>query len=330
MEIPGRNKPISVWTEREVIGGREVKALVMILDGPGCSWWRKKGCTMCGYCNDIREGEITPDDLFDQYRMAMRKWDGHPYLKIFTSGSFLDPKEIPQKVQMDILRSIGTDYDVSRVLVESRPEFVNQDDLAVLSTHIDSLEVAIGLETSSDPIRRDLIHKGFVWDQFMKAGETISDLGLELKSYLLMKPPLIGESQSISDMIDSIRDIDEAFPGSRISVNPMNVQSNTSVEGLFKRGLYRPPWLWSLVEVLKKASGFLNGNTHLMSSPTAGGKRRGTHNCGKCDDVVLSAVSEFSIINDSDKLPEPMNCCENEWRAYLNASRTDPILSSKV
>jgi hypothetical protein len=330
MDIPRRNKPISVWTERDVLEGKEVKALVMILDGPGCSWWRKKGCTMCGYCNDIRQGEVTPEDLFDQYRMAMRKWDGHRYIKIFTSGSFLDPKEVPEKVQIEILRSMGSDHDVSRVLVESRPEFVREENLSVLSTHVPSLEIAMGLETSSDPVRRDLIHKGFGWDQYVKAGEIIFDLELELKTYLLMKPPFMGERQSISDMTDSIRDIHNAFPGSRISVNPMNIQSKTSVEGLFKRGHYRPPWLWSLLEVLKKASRSLNGETHLMSSPTAGGKKRGAHNCGKCDDIVLSAILEFSLKNDPDRLPEPMSCCKDEWRAYLDASRSNPAMSSKV
>ncbi len=328
IEGPGRREyPLSVWTETDVLNGKEVKALVMILDGPGCSWWKKAGCTMCGYCNDTRGGTVTTEDLLHQVEHSLKKWDGHDYIKIFTSGSFLDPEEIPIEVQEKTMDLISQYHPDPRVLVESRPEFIQTGMVENLSSRIGSLEIAIGLETSSDRIRRDLIHKGFDWEQFKKAGTKVINSGSHLKTYLLMKPPLLGESDSIEDMVSSVSDIHRYFPGSTISINPMNIQSNTPVEGLYKRGLYRTPWLWSLLEVLKRSYKVTGGKTHLMSSPTGGGKKRGSHNCGKCDEIIISAIREFSLFNDPSCLPDPMVCCKDEWTTYKISSRLYPVMA---
>ncbi len=332
MTIEGSGRriyPLSVWTETDVLNEKEVKALVMILDGPGCGWWKKVGCTMCGYCNDTKDGIVSTDDLLHQVEHSMKKWDSHDYIKIFTSGSFLDPEEIPIEVQKKIMDLIGQYHPDPRVLVESRPEFIQMEMLEDLSSRIGSLEVAIGLETSSDRIRRDLIHKGFTLEQFQNAGKKVINSGSHLKTYLLMKPPLLGESDSIEDMVSSVKDIHGCFPGSTISINPMNIQSNTPVEGLHKRGLYRTPWLWSLLEVLKRSYKVTGGITHLMSSPTGGGKKRGSHNCGKCDENVLSAIREFSLFNEPSCLPEPMICCRNEWTTYRDDSNLDPVMARR-
>lgn len=315
-----RDRPLSVWKEEDSIDGEKVKALVMIIDGPGCSWSKKLGCSMCGYCNDVAEGEVSDDDLFAQAKKAMERYDGEPYIKIFTSGSFLDPDEIPLDVQKRIVVMIGEMTEDVRLLVESRPEFVSDVIISSLGKHVGDMEIAIGLETSNDGIRSRYIQKGFTWDHFVDAGRIIERKGALLKTYLLQKPPLLGEKEAMDDMISSIEDIHREFPGSRISVNPMNIQSFTIVEKLNKRGSYRPPWLWSLVSVLREGYGICEGETHLMSSPTGGGKRRGSHNCGRCDQDILDRIAEFSILNDPDKLPEPMGCCFPEWEAVIKTN----------
>ncbi len=315
-----RDRPISVWKEKDSIEGNEVSALVIILDGPGCTWSKNVGCTMCGYNNDVSEGHIENDDLMEQVKIALDRYDGEPYVKIFTSGSFLDPSEISTTVQKDTIGSITDLSDIDRILVESRPEFMTEDLMTPLTKGDHALEIAVGLETSSDMIRSKFIRKGFIWDQYVKSSKKAIELGCLLKTYLLMKPPFIGENDAINDMISSISDVHSNFPGSRISVNPMNIQSNTVVENLYKRGLYRPPWLWSLVKVLKEGSSIANGKTHLMSSPSGGGKKRGVHNCGECDAKVLESIQEFSIRNNISILPIIEGCCSKEWNEYVSSS----------
>ena len=46
--------------------------------------------------------------------------------------------------------------------------------------------------------------------------------------------------------------LDVAEKSDEISVNPMNIQNGTVIDRLFRNNEYRPPWLWSLVELIHK------------------------------------------------------------------------------
>ncbi|MGA1820504.1 MAG: archaeosine biosynthesis radical SAM protein RaSEA, partial [Thermoplasmatota archaeon] len=268
---PGKDlgRPLSVWKEKDSIDGSEVDVLVMILKTRGCSWASRTGCTMCGY-NSTTFPDITADDLIHQVNSALERYQDETYIKIFTSGSFLDPDEVPVRAVEEITRSISGRSPSARLLVESRPEFISERSLSPLLEMEAGAEIAIGLESSSDLVRGSHIRKGFSWQDYIKAGRTVIESGSHLKTYLLLKPPFLGEGDAIKDCISSIEAVHSLFPGSRISINPMNIQSQSLVEPLFNKHAYRPPWLWSLIEVLKEGYRITNGSTHLMSSPTAG------------------------------------------------------------
>ena len=51
-----------------------------------------------------------------------------------------------------------------------------------------------------------------------------------------------------------------------VSVNPMNIQKNTIVDRLFRNKEYRPPWLWSLVEMILRSHDVLETNLAGSSS----------------------------------------------------------------
>ena len=56
-----------------------------------------------------------------------------------------------------------------------------------------------------------------------------------------------------------------------------------------------------------------------MSSPTAGGKARGAHNCGECDEGVLRAIEFYRLSGDPRDLEAAPNCpCQARWRAQLD------------
>jgi radical SAM enzyme (TIGR01210 family) len=97
----------------------------------------------------------------------------------------------------------------------------------------------------------------------------------------------------------------------------MNIQRGTLVELLWKRKEYRPPWLWSLVEVLERLTQN-SFSSMLLSHPSGGGSRRGVHNCGKCDGKVMEAIREFSTTQDPSPL-ESLECgCKRNWKDYLS------------
>ena len=312
------NEPVSVWSEKDRLDGETVDALVVILRSPGCYWSKRSGCLMCGYNRDCMTS-VTGEDIIAQFTKAMEKHTGQPYIKIYTSGSFLDPNEIVPEAREFILTTVG--QKARKVLVESRPEFVNRETVKDAMEKVKALEIAIGLETADDEIRARCINKGFRFDDFSRACDTAHELGATIRTYLLLKPPFLLESASIRDSLESIR---KAGPLSdTISINPMNVQRGTLVEGMWKKGLYRPPWLWSLLEVLIEGSKLTDAR--LVSAPSGGGSWRGTHNCGKCDEQILKAIESFSLEGNPKALNVPKCGCRERWLEYLDV---EPFMGS--
>ena len=311
---PDPERPVAAWSEKDLLDDKIVDAFVVIFRSPGCYWSKKSGCLMCGYNNDCLPS-VTQENLITQFEKAMEKYDGQPYFKFYTSGSFFDPNEIGIQAQEKILEIAGKNAE--KVLIESRPEFVSQESLDRAFKHVKKLEIAIGLETANDEIRCQSINKGFKFTDFERAAKLARENKASIRTYLILKPPYITEGDAIADALESIK---IAGPLSDIiSVNPMNIQNYTVVEGLWKKNLYRPPWLWSLLEVLKKASELTD--VRVISAPSGGGSRRGVHNCRKCDKEILPLLEEFSLNQDASVF-EGVNCqCKEKWLDYLDIEK---------
>ncbi len=299
------------WSEKDMAGGEKVSALVAILRTSGCCWAKagSGGCTMCGY-RTASLPDVGAEDLNAQIDAVLAKYKGEPFVKIYTSGSFLDEREVPVSVRERIFEEFK---GCKRLLFESRPEFVTPDVVSTLPTNS---TCALGLESSDEDVLVKSIHKGFTAAQSRAAGNLLHDSGLAVRTYLLLKPPYLSESAAMADSIASARFADPF--SDEISVNPLNVQHATQVERLWKRGEFRSPWIWSLIEVLKTLSGTVSAR--LMSSPSGGGSQRGVHNCGKCDQEALAAVERFSYSQDPADLE--VSCeCKSRWERYLESER---------
>lgn len=297
----------AAWRESDMSGGRKVDAMVMIMRTNGCCWVREGGCTMCGY-REASLGGVTEDDLLSQLDQALSRYRGEPFVKIYTSGSFLDDAEVPPSVRARVFDAFG---DCERILFESRPEFVTEDRLA----HVPSTAtIALGLESSDPEVLSRSVHKGFTPQDVERAGTLSRSMGLGVRTYLLLKPPFMQERAAIDDAVRSARFADRF--SDEISVNPLNVQRGTYVERIWKRGDFRPPWIWSLMEVFRELSSTVGAR--LMSSPSGGGASRGVHNCGECDQRALEAIERFSFSQDPGDLD--VSCgCRDRWLRYMEA-----------
>ena len=304
-------KPIAMWTEKDTAGGEIVDAFVLILRTRGCYWALNSGCTMCGYINDARMEPVSDENMQIQLEKALKRYRGEKVVKIFTSGSFLDPNEISPEMQARIARAFK---DAERFIVESLPEFVTEKILEPVVQ--DNLEIAIGLESASDDVLQRNVNKSFRVKDYIRAAELMKEMGIPLKTYLLLKPPFMTEKEAIEDAESSV--LFAAKYSSEISLNPMNIQSHTLVNRLWKRGEYRPPWLWSVIEVIKATKPEI-GDVRLVSWPTAGGLQRGAHNCGKCDKEVLRAIEEFSLTQDLSVFDGLSCSCIDEWKDIMEA-----------
>lgn len=310
---PGRD--ITTWREQELLpDGQVVEALVAILETGGCSHERDgAGCTMCGYVGNTPQRPPTNEELLAQLdHVASLRGDAR-WVKLYTSGSMLDPDEVPTPV---LRAMVETFDDVDMLTVESRAEHVTSGRVAKLGDP-GRTEVAIGLESACDAVLAGSVHKGMTFEGFRKAAETVRKAGARLRAYILLKPPFLTEAEAMEDAVNAAVEAGRAGAGV-VSLNPVNIHRGTLVDYLHYRREYEPPWLWSVVEVLERSSMQMPDGTSIVSSPTAGGKRRGAHNCGRCDKEVLRAIEFHRLSGDAEELALVPRCdCQAMWRAQL-------------
>jgi len=309
-------KPLAVWRGKERYGTEELECLTIIFQSGGCSWSK---CRMCSYRHEryaSRDCHALLSHLRAQLVWVMREHKPEDYrmVKIFTSGSFFDPAEVPP----EFLSDAAVAFRGKLVIAETRPEFIKEGGLELFIRGIDDgswkipLYCAIGLETSNDLIRDKCINKGFRFADFTHAVSTARKSGAGIKAYLLFKPLFLTENEAVKDMASTIRDV---IPhADLVSMNPCTVQRNTELEYYWKRGAYRPPYLWSVLTLLK------NAPIHMTCDPLGGGQKRGPHNCGKCDYELVKGIRDYSLNGDRElinALLETECTCKAEWEFVL-------------
>ncbi len=310
-------KPVSMWMEMDRLNGQPEQTCVAIFRTTGCSWYNFTSCSMCGYFNDISK-TVTEEDLMKQTDSIVHYLGNTRTLKIFTSGSFLDEIEMPPVARDYFFDSVHDRID--KLLVESRTEYVTKKTLEPIKRRGINARIAIGVESTNDDVIRKSVNKGSSFSKFVTAAETSKEMGFEVRSYLLLKPPFLSEKDSIEDCKKSIEMV--APYSTDISVNPMNIQKNTFVEYLWKRGLYRPPRLWSLANILLWA----NENKYLVVSyPTGGNRERGVHNDSP-DEILLDNIIKCSLKQEFEPLREYVNSSDlGEYNETVEMEDTYPL-----
>jgi len=309
-------KPLACWRGKERYGNELLDCLTVIFKSAGCTWSK---CRMCSYRHERYEKqscETLTGHLNAQLAWVKAEFNADDYrmVKIFTSGSFFDPAEVPPEFLLDVAAT----FRGKLVIAETRPEFVDTDVICSFIENLDDgswknpLYCAVGLETSSDPIREKCINKGFTYADFTAATSKAKAAGAGIKAYLLFKPLFLTERESIDDMKQSIRDA--ASHAEMISMNPCTVQRRTELEFYWKRGAYRPPYLWSVLTLLKEAP------VHVTCDPLGGGQKRGPHNCGNCDYDLVKGIRDYSLSADRELISALLETpceCRNEWEYVL-------------
>ncbi len=314
-------KPLASWRGKERYKNELLECLTVIFRSGGCSW---SACRMCSYRHE-RFRTDSCDALLSHMR-AQLAWVMNEYhtedyrmVKVFTSGSFFDPQEVPPQ----FLKDAASAFRGKLVIAETRPEFIREDTIIPFIETIDDgsweipLYCAVGLETSNDAIREKSINKGFTFSDFRSAVIQSRKAGAGIKAYLLFKPLFLTEGEAVADMKTSIADIVPL--ADMISMNPCTVQRNTELEYYWKRGAYRPPYLWSVLTLLAEAP------VHMTCDPLGGGQKRGPHNCGTCDYEIVKGIRDYSLNGDRgliDALLDISCGCKKEWEFVLSDEKS--------
>ncbi|WP_409199846.1 archaeosine biosynthesis radical SAM protein RaSEA [Methanobrevibacter sp. DSM 116169] len=315
------------------------KTIFIILPTSGCSWalGDSGGCTMCSYTSDTTLEPIADEDVIELFENHLNR---HPYkedyengekiaIKLFASGSFLNPHELSINCRDEILKIIANTKEISEIVVESRPEYIKEEIIDDIFEIIDDklFEIAIGLETSNDNTRLNKINKGFTLKDFNDSVKLISKLNLEKgynlksKAYIFIKPILLNEKEAIDEAIESAAHCEKTGV-SRISFCPATIHSKTLIERMWRNGSYKAPWIWSTIEVINTVRS--NFKIPALLDTSGFGSRRGPYNCKKCNkdlkhEIIKSNLNQSIIDFDCE--------CKSEWigevkHSNMNYSKT--------
>ena len=279
-------------------------------------------CTMCGYINNtIGRKSISADNILKQFKKSYSQIKGKPsIIVLYNSGSFLDERQIPLEAKTEILTILSKDENIKKIIIESRPEFIREDFVKELVEIVKNkrLEVGIGLESVTDFIREKCINKGFSLKDYEGALNILKKYDIRVLTYVLLKPPFLNEWEAIIEAEKTIRYAFQAGTDTVI-LEVLYLEADSIVEYLYKQNMYKLPWLWSVVEIIKKTNNL--GEIRIGYPQDSPPPIQIAKNCDKCTERFYSA---FHMFNKSANIAElkSLNCdCKKEWKKEIEKER---------
>ena len=298
-----------------------VKRVIIYLRSSGCKWAEKTGgCTMCGfYCATSHGKKISENEYISQFNSILNTIDlnDYPIVCIYNDGNIFNENELPITALEKICKLITKYKKVKKVVLESRIEYVTEDRVRRIKKSIDgkNLEIAFGFETSNQKIMNLCINKGFSLNQFDYFCSRMRNVGVSIRPLLLLKPPFLTEGESIADVLSTV---DYLFSKgiNYIDLEITTVERHTVVHELWMNNLYRPPWLWSIVDILLKCKNKYHDRQHLYISPWEYSIESvdKVRNCGKCDKKVKECIDRYNNDFDTTVFKDLECLCKNKWR----------------
>ena len=288
-----------------------------------CEWYKRcGGCSMCNYSHrsGVTATEILTkrqNEIICSIRLLNKNYEN---VKFYINGSFFNNNELSFDVAVSFLSELKLKFGITQVCVETRSQFLNRD---LLRKYIDqtqlSFEICFGIESTSDEIRHFSVHKGMNFSSFVAVYHDIKDL-CTVTAYLLVKPPFLSELEAIEDVVSSVNELVD-LGITNISYTPVAVQKNTLLEFLFQEGLYRPVWIWSLIEINSRLSGIHKkfpsvklGGLDYYPEPL-----QTAFNCEECTEYIFNLLRTNNNLTWSD-IPKGKLCnnCYVNWKKEIS------------
>lgn len=313
------------------LDGDEVNRLIVYVRASGCQWVLQDGhagCFMCGHLAGTTQGRaISPQDFARQLQGVLDRPDlpACSMIGLYNAGSFFNDAEIPASAREEMYALVAARDCFERVIFESRPEFITEAELARLRRLLPGrrIEIGVGLESRDEYVRQVCLNKGFSLDEFLAALDRVKRTDAKFLAYVLLKPPFLSEARAVADAVEAIR---WAFSQGVdvISLEPVSVQKYTLVHLLHGLNRFRPPWIWSVMAVVRQVHdlGLVRiGGFEFFPPPALC-----VHNCDACNERCVEAIERYNATNDISVIDEAFaaGCavCKGEWEQALQDDST--------
>jgi radical SAM enzyme (TIGR01210 family) len=290
--------------------GEAVEAATIFLTNRECPW----RCLMCDLWRNTLEETVPEGAIAAQIQFALQSLPAMPRgrsaLKLYNAGSFFDPRAIPPAEYPAIARLAAP---FGRTIVECHPALVGPRCREFQDLLRGQLEVAMGLETVHPDVLERL-NKRMTLEQFRRAAEFLIDEKIDLRVFILVRPPWLSEAAGIAW---AERSLDFAFDcgASACSLIPTRA-GNGAMEALLAAGEFARPSLASLETALEYGLARRAGRVFadLWDVETFLG----------CPDCSEARVHRIRAMNATQKIPAPIRCHCLGYSPPHQATRTPP------
>jgi radical SAM enzyme (TIGR01210 family) len=267
--------------------GAVADVTTILLRGSECSF----RCTMCDLWKSTHLGPtpagILPAQIQSSLvaRPSVRNNLRQRWIKLYNASNFFAPYNVPTE-DLPAIASLVSSFD--RVVVENHPLLTSQRIQQFAAQLHGRLEVAMGLETVESAVLASL-NKQVTVEDIRRATLTLVDQDIDVRLFVLLRPPGLSEVAAIETCLASIEAARE-WGARHVSVIPLR-GGNGALEHLQRIGHFEPPLASSLEGVLNSS---LAKSPMVITADTWDWSRlRGL--CSTCSNARLAALERANL-----------------------------------
>ena len=156
------------------------KTISVVLEYGKCSWG---ACYFCGWGK--RKAETTLDQLRRKYLRIIDKYRNIDVLKLFSSGSMVDPRQFPLEFTRWLIEE-AKKRGIKEIVIEAKADDVTIENLDAIYIDGIKITIALGLEVADDIILLRYYRKNTGVKDYIRAAKLLRSRGFGLRSYLLV------------------------------------------------------------------------------------------------------------------------------------------------
>lgn len=305
----------------------------------GCKHDHQGGCTMCNYG---ASSHVSAEDMIEYVREGLSTLDEDERMMLLVSpsGSMFDDWEVPAEAREAIFRLVR-DTKCSTYICETRVETLTEERVEHYADLLNNKDACIelGLESAHPWILKYCVNKSLSLDEYRQAILLLRKYQVTSIANVMLGNAFLSHSEAIEDAVQSVR---WAFSQRTdlCVVFPAHVKRWTLLQWLWEHGMYSPPSLWSLVEVLARLGPRLTPRVPISWYKTYYEESDGIDpiegifylcspsTCAACQPVVMELLDTYRDTQDFGVVEELMSIeceCKRVWRSSLEAEESVPL-----